>query len=170
MIPIKFWNPFFLSGPNKKELSRGSFSVRQGCYHLITSCFYSEILILNWLIRVSVSLKWCWTALAYFFFIGGCAHRSLVKTPTEVLDTRRLISNRDTGVFRRFFFKRACLSWLWRSECQMYCWVQCSLAFFVFLGVTLDCAETPFAKAPFSWFLNWDYRNTSFWAGLFQIR
>ena len=42
------------------------------------------------------------------------------------------------GVFRREFCKNVRLSWLWRSECQMYCW-------------PLDPA--PFARTPFSWFL-----------------
>ena len=50
-------------------------------------------------------------------------------------------------VFRRGFCKYVRLSWLWRSECQMYCWAQCPWLFFVSLGVT---AETPFAKTPFS--------------------
>ena len=45
------------------------------------------------------------------------------------------------------------LSWLWRSECQMHCWAQCPWVFLVSLGVTLDSAETPFAKTPFTWFL-----------------
>ena len=55
----------------------------------------------------------------------------------------------------RFFFlkgdfcKNVRLSWLRRSECQMYCWVQCPWVFFVFLGVTLDSAETSFAQTPF---------------------
>ena len=44
------------------------------------------------------------------------------------------------------FCKIVRLSWLRRSECQMYCWVQCPWVFIVFLGMTLDTAETPFAK------------------------
>ena len=36
---------------------------------------------------------------------------------------------------------------------EIYCWAQYPWASFVFLGVMLDCAETPFAKTPFSWFL-----------------
>ena len=47
------------------------------------------------------------------------------------------------------------LSWLWRSECQMYCWAKYPWVFFVSFGVTLDSAETPFAKTPLSWFLTW---------------
>ena len=34
----------------------------------------------------------------------------------------------------------------------MRCWVQYPWVVFVFLGATLDSAETPFAKTPFSWF------------------
>ena len=51
------------------------------------------------------------------------------------------------------FCKNRRLSSLWRSECQTYCWAQYSWYFCSFLGVTLDAAETPFAKTPFSWFL-----------------
>ena len=54
--------------------------------------------------------------------------------------------------FEGFFFcENVRISWLWRSECQMYCWAQCLE--FVSLGMTLDSAETPFAKTPFSRFL-----------------
>ena len=42
---------------------------------------------------------------------------------------------------------------LFCKEGQMYCWVQYPLVFFAFLGMTLDNAETPFAKKTFSWFL-----------------
>ena len=35
----------------------------------------------------------------------------------------------------------------------MYCWGQYPWVFLVSLAVTLDSAETPFAKTPFSWFL-----------------
>ena len=35
----------------------------------------------------------------------------------------------------------------------MYCRVKYPCVFVAFLGVTLDCAETPFAKTPFSWVL-----------------
>ena len=48
------------------------------------------------------------------------------------------------------FLQKCTLSWLWRSECQMYCWAQCPRVVSVSLGVTLDSAETPFAKTPFS--------------------
>ena len=61
--------------------------------------------------------------------------------------------NQEKGVFRRGFLQDVRLSWPWRSECQMNCWAQYPWIFFVALGVTLDSAETPFAKTPFSWFL-----------------
>ena len=31
------------------------------------------------------------------------------------------IRNQEKGVFRRGFLQNVHLSWLWRSECQMYC-------------------------------------------------
>ena len=52
------------------------------------------------------------------------------------------------GFFTRGLCKNVRLSWLWRSECQMYCWTQCSWVLSVLLGVALDSAETPFAKTP----------------------
>ena len=57
------------------------------------------------------------------------------------------------GVVEGLFCKHVRLSWLWRSECHVCCWAQFSWVFFVFLGVTLDCAETRFAKNPLSWLL-----------------
>ena len=59
--------------------------------------------------------------------------------------------NQEKGVFRRGFLQGVCLSWPWRSECQTYCWAQYPWIFFVSLGVTLDSAETSFAKTPLSW-------------------
>ena len=64
------------------------------------------------------------------------------------------------------------LSWLWHSERQMYCWGQYPWVFFVSLAVTLDSTETPFAKTPFSWFLNFEDeisgRAPGAFAGLFR--
>ena len=60
----------------------------------------------------------------------------------------KFFSNQEKGVFRRGFCKHVCLSWLWRSECQMQLQAFGTL---VFLGMTLDHAETPFAKTPLSW-------------------
>ena len=64
-------------------------------------------------------------------------------------------SGTKTRLFFEGFFlqKNGHLSSLRRSECQMYCWAQSYRVFFVFLGVTLDGAETSFAKTPFSWSL-----------------
>ena len=57
------------------------------------------------------------------------------------------------GVLRRRFLQNLRLSWLWRFECQMYCWGQYPWLFFVSLPVALGFTETPFAKTPFSWLL-----------------
>ena len=57
-------------------------------------------------------------------------------------DLFRFVQEPRQGGFLKGFF----LSWLWRLECQMYCWAQCFRVFFVSLGVT-------FTKTPFSWFL-----------------
>ena len=54
------------------------------------------------------------------------------------------------GVLEVGFCKHVRLSWLWHSECQMYCWAQYPWLFCVSLGVTLDSAETPFAETPLS--------------------
>ena len=62
--------------------------------------------------------------------------------------------NQEKGVFRRGFLQHFRLSWLWRSECHMYCWGPYPRVVLVSLAVTLDSTETPFAKTPFSWFLN----------------
>ena len=58
------------------------------------------------------------------------------------------------GVCRRGLCKNVCLSLLWHSECLIYCWAHYPWVVFVFLGVTLDSAETRFALTPLSWFLN----------------
>ena len=55
------------------------------------------------------------------------------------------------GFLEGGFCKNVRLSWLWRSECPMHCWVQYLGVCFLSLGVTLDPAETPFAKTPLSW-------------------
>ena len=47
------------------------------------------------------------------------------------------------------FDKSVHLSWLWRSECHMYCWAQCPWVVFVSLGVTTGLCRNPFAKTPF---------------------
>ena len=37
----------------------------------------------------------------------------------------RIIRNREKGGFSEgFFLQNVHLSWLWRSECQRYCWAQ----------------------------------------------
>ena len=57
------------------------------------------------------------------------------------------------GFLKGVFAKSVRPSWLWRSECQMYCWARYPWVLFVSLAVTLDSTETPFAKTPFAWFL-----------------
>ena len=58
-----------------------------------------------------------------------------------------------TSFFEGGFCKNVRFSWLWLSECQHVLLGPVSLGIFVSLGVTLDSAETPFAKTPFSWLL-----------------
>ena len=62
--------------------------------------------------------------------------------------------NQELGVFRRAFLQNLRLSWLWRCECQMYCWAQYPWVCFVSLAVTLDSAEN--LKPPLlgPWFLD----------------
>ena len=57
------------------------------------------------------------------------------------------------GFLEGGFRKDVHISWLWRFECQTYCWDQQFWVSCVSLGMTLDSAETPFPKTPFSWFL-----------------
>ena len=70
---------------------------------------------------------------------------------------------RKGGFEKGGFRKNVRLSWLWRFYCQMYCWAQYPWLFFVSLGVTLNPAETPFAKTPL--FSVPEY----FFSSLFQI-
>ena len=57
---------------------------------------------------------------------------------------------RKGAFWKSGFCKNVRLSWLWRSECQIYRCVQyVRVLFLVLLGVTLDSAETRFAKPPF---------------------
>ena len=49
------------------------------------------------------------------------------RTPTPwalLLPLVTLLRNEEKGVFRRGFCKIVCLSWLWRSDDQMYCRAQ----------------------------------------------
>ena len=64
-----------------------------------------------------------------------------------------LSGTKKRGFLEGGFCKSVHLSWLWHSECQMYCWGQYPWVFFISLAVTLDSTEAPFAKTPFSWFL-----------------
>ena len=65
------------------------------------------------------------------------------------------------GFSRANFIKNVRLSWLWRFARQMHCWAQYPWVCLVFLGVTLDSAEAPFAKTPFSWFQIFENRHRS---------
>ena len=67
-----------------------------------------------------------------------------------------LFRNQEKGVFRRGFLQKCTplLAVALRVPPKC-CWAQCPRVFFVPLGVTLDSAETPIAKTPFSWFLNY---------------
>ena len=71
--------------------------------------------------------------------------------------TASFSETKKRGFLEGGFCKRLPLSWRWRSECKMYCCVQYFGVFSVFSGVTLDCAETPFAKTPFSRFLSFGH-------------
>ena len=66
----------------------------------------------------------------------------------KILVRKNWFSGTKTRGFRRGFLQDGRLSWLRRSECQMYCWGQYPWLFFVSLAVTLDSTETPFAKTP----------------------
>ena len=60
----------------------------------------------------------------------------------------------SSGTMKRVFLeggfcKHVCLSWLWRSECHMYCRAQHPWVVFVSFGVTLDPAKILFANPPF---------------------
>ena len=67
----------------------------------------------------------------------------------------------EGGFLGEGVFAKCTPLWLWRSGCQMYCWAQQPWVFLVSFGVTLNPAETTFAKAPFSQFLKKVEKNYS---------
>ena len=69
-----------------------------------------------------------------------------------ILSSGRVVlhSGTKTSFFlRRGFLQNVRLSWLWCSQCQLYCWGHHPWVFFVSLPVTQDSTETPFARTPF---------------------
>ena len=56
-----------------------------------------------------------------------------------------LSGTKKRGFLEGSFCNNLCLSWLWRSECEIDCWARYPWVLFVSLAVTVDSAETPFA-------------------------
>ena len=79
----------------------------------------------------------------------GCRSDSITIS-RDMVPLRSIQEPREGNFFfEGGFCKNARLSWLWRSECQMYCWAHYPWVLFVALAVTLDSTETPFAQTLF---------------------
>ena len=70
-------------------------------------------------------------------------------SPTEPAKSLNKSQGPSLGIFESVFLQICAPLFLLRSGCQMYCWAQYPVFFGGFLGVTLDSAETAFAKPPF---------------------
>ena len=79
-----------------------------------------------------------WTTRVQNHFLGRVSLMIISSLPLP-------FRNQEKGGFGRGVLQNVRLSWLWLSECQIYCWGQYPWICFVSLAVTLDSTETPFA-------------------------